>query len=228
VVTREISSTELAVARSNLYKLLSIGYSRPSQDLYRFISSGEFEKALRKSILDIPWEPWQRQALGLLETDFALPPGSFQDYESLYISIFDVGVPKAPCPLGEGFYRIGSHRGEVILEVLTFYKAFALAISDAFKDLHDHIVAELEFLHFLTFKEQQAARERSDSDPYLRAQQDFIDRHLGTMFPGMRISAERVLKGGFFLTLIRLTELFVAWDRDYIKGMLNEKGDKPA
>ena len=220
MIAQEAIKTELAAARSGFYKLLSIGFSRPGEDLYQSISSGEFEQAVRRGIVDIPWEQWRGQAPAAIAEDLGGPLDSYQDFESQYIGTFEVGTPKVPCPLCEGSYRSGGHRGEVVLEVLTFYKAFALAISEEFKDLHDHIVAELEFMHFLTFKEGQARREGSDPDSYLRAQRDFLEKHLGTMFPGLRDSAERVLNGGFFLGLIRLTELFVASDRAYLSRLL--------
>jgi DMSO reductase family type II enzyme chaperone len=216
-------ATELAVARSGLYKLLSIGYSRPTEDLYQFITSGGYEKAVREVIRDIPWDRMQGQALRLLDEGFTLGAGSFQEYESLYISTFDVGMPRPPCPLCEGWYSGGSNRSRVLHEVLTFYRAFGLSLSEKFQDLHDHIVAELEFMHFLTFKEGQAGREESDCAPYLRAQRDFIERHLGTMFPRMRVALETVLKEGFFLALTRLAELFITCDRGYVSELVGAR-----
>jgi hypothetical protein len=69
-----------------------------------------------------------------------------------------------------------------LLAVSAFYRHFGLAPADAAdrRELPDHLAVELEFLHFLAFKEDPAARA---GDPelrpgYVRAQRDFEELHL--------------------------------------------------
>ena len=49
----------------------------------------------------------------------------------------------------------------------------------------DHLVTELEFLHFLSFQEVQLGAAGEDVGGLLRAQRDFIERHPGAWVPAL-------------------------------------------
>lgn len=103
-----------------------------------------------------------------------------------------------------------------------FYKTFGLSLSDDFKELHDHLVAELEFMHFLSFKECQAEKEGIEVKPYLLAQRDFLERHLGLWFSDLRATIGKTFKNGFYPALASFTDLFIDMDRRYVGGLLNK------
>ena len=98
-----------------------------------------------------------------------------------------MGFPEPPCPLYEGIYR-GGDRTQYMLRVSSFYKHFGLGMSrdDGRREVPDHLSAELEFMHFLTFKQNQANEEGREDllQGYQRAQNDFLQQQLSQWLPG--------------------------------------------
>ncbi len=68
-------------------------------------------------------------------------------------------------------------------EVKKFYRAFGLDLNEEAREVPDHIVNELEFMHFLAHLAVAAGRGRLggsvDRRQYVHAQKDFLERHLG-------------------------------------------------
>jgi TorA maturation chaperone TorD len=63
------------------------------------------------------------------------------------------------------------------------------------------MTTELEFLHYLAYREAEALEEGEDAGPYRRAQRDFIERHPGKWVPMLvqRLEAQKPMR--FFLAL---------------------------
>ena len=101
-------------------------------------------------------------------------------------------------------------------ELVRFYNHFGLTLSQQQRELPDHVTVELEFMHFLTFKETLALHHRQDCSPYLRAQRDFVARHLGKWLPllARRLQAQSPLP--FFAGLVALAGEFLQRERDYL------------
>src|SRR4030065_69651 len=76
-------------------------------------------------------------------------------------------------PAGEppGSLVAGHHerdRLRVMEELVRFYDFFGLGLAPG--TMPDHLTAELDFMHFLTFREAEAVREGGDRESYLRAE----------------------------------------------------------
>ncbi|MEE9284720.1 MAG: molecular chaperone TorD family protein [Dehalococcoidia bacterium] len=128
--------------------------------------------------------------------------------------LFDVGPGRPPCPLYEGSHRRG--RQEIMEELVRFYEHFGLRHQEG--DLPDHLCAELEFMHYLAFKQAAALRAGTDSEPYKLAQRDFLSRHLNRWLPRLRSRLEQLDPPPFYLSLARLAEETCRLDLQFLKG----------
>src|SRR3990172_870421 len=103
-----------------------------------------------------------------------------------YVSTFEVGIGRPYCPLYEGSHRSG--RIKLMEDLVRFYEHFGLIARPG--DHPDHLSAELEFMHYLAFKEAAALAHVGPVPDLQRAQRDFLDRHLCKWLPRVR---ERLL-----------------------------------
>lgn len=102
-----------------------------------------------------------------------------------YIDAFDRAVSKQACSLRGHTYMSDVHPTAVYEELLRFYQFFGLArAADAL--LPDHLVVELEFMQFLCGLEHQATARGESIQALMRAQRDFLQRHLSVIARGMR------------------------------------------
>jgi len=204
-------------ARSRMYRLLASAFTFPEEAFHRTALGGEFLSEVLEVAAGLPYplplaegEPL-RTVLGGVSADYV-------EFQSEYVRLFDVGVPRPPCPLYGGLY-LGSRRA-VMEEVTRFYNHFGLSLGGESRELPDHITTELEFMHFLTFQEVSALQREKDRAPYLRAQRDFLQRHLARWVPQVRVLAEKQRAAPFFLGLVGLTEVFLLADLAYVASLV--------
>src|SRR3972149_6534796 len=100
----------------------------------------------------------------------------------------------------------------VMEEATRFYHHFGLSLGGQSRELPDHLTTELEFMHFLTFREVAALENGQDRGPYVRAERDFLQRHLSRWLPRVRPLAEKQKAAPFFLGLLALTEALLLKD----------------
>ncbi|AMN47553.1 putative ethylbenzene dehydrogenase (S25dD4) [Steroidobacter denitrificans] len=125
-----------------------------------------------------------------------------------YSALFDVGTGgKPPCPLHGGAYG-GTQRLKVMEEVIRFYDHFGLRLSPDLNEMPDQLGAELEFLHFLSFRQAEAG-DGDDTLPYRRAERDFIARHPGRWVPEMRARLEKTAASPFYREIVMLLDEFL-------------------
>jgi len=55
-------------------------------------------------------------------------PGTLQELRSLYIDLFEAGLPQPRCPLLESAWLLNRPAGDVVLENKLFYRNFGLEI----------------------------------------------------------------------------------------------------
>ncbi len=215
----ELSTDEefQGAARSQMYRLLGGVFAFPEQSFHQTVASG----ALRSEVLEIadrlPYAPPFREDESL-HTALASASPDYVEFQSEYIRLFDVGAPRPPCPLYGGLH-LGSRRA-VMEEATRFYNHFGLSLGGASRELPDHITTELEFMHFLTFREVVALQSGQDRGPYLRAQRDFLQRHLARWVPKVRALAEQHAPASFFRGLLGLTEAFLLADLAYVASLV--------
>jgi len=159
-----------AGARSCLYRLLAETLSFPAPGLAGALADGAWAAAARAIASRLPFD-----------LEIAAPgTGAVTagDLEQEYIRVFEVGAGGPFCPLYEGSHRPG--RMKIMEELVRFYEHFGL--QHAPTDQPDHVCAEMEFMHYLCFKEA-AASERQETGGLRLAQRDFLSRHLCAWLP---------------------------------------------
>lgn len=163
-------------ARSYIYRLFSEAFSFPDERIAMALTSGAWHNDLSALARHLPYT-------------FDLPPAPDCDPASLeqsYVSVFEVGPGKPYCPLYEGSHRNG--RMKIMEELVRFYEHFGLRTSAG--DHPDHLCTQLQFMHYLAFKEAASAAHGGDVTDLRRAQYDFLDRHLCRWLP--RLNARLV------------------------------------
>jgi DMSO reductase family type II enzyme chaperone len=195
-----------AAARSRTYELFARLFDYPDQAFGEAIRTGELAERVRETlrVLDpslLEGSNWDALGdAGEGEDDLAIE----------YTRLFDVGASGPPCPLCGGLY--GGARMKTMEEAIRFYNHFGLTLSESPREMPDHITTELEFLHFLAFREAEALQSGEDPGPFRRAQRDFAARHPGRWIPKLRERLEAQDPMPFFRELVSQLERFVAHD----------------
>lgn len=165
--------------RGDCYRFLAACFYLPQKDL--FAQEDLFEN-LRKSLEPVCPEA-ARLSIGMRE---AFLRSSDDDLSAEYARLF-VGPYKLRAPPYGSVYLDKGRRvmGDSTMEVMSFYREEGLSIDDAFKELPDHICAELEFMYYLIHKELEALN-NSDTNKaleYKEKQDLFLNRFLRRWVP---------------------------------------------
>ena len=90
--------------------------------------------------------------------------------------------------------------------IAELYEQGGFEISEDFRDLPDHIAAELEFLYLLLF------REAAGQDPHRAAElrSRLLHEHLGRWIPPFAAAVRQAAQSGFYRELAMLTGQFIA------------------
>jgi DMSO reductase family type II enzyme chaperone len=189
---------ELAAARSRAYALFSEGLAYPDDELREILIDGGLAQPLRQCLTAISTEitdsPERWRALQEV--------GDSEDLAIEFTRLFDAGASGPPCPLYGGLYK--GDRMAKMEEAVRFYNHFGLTLSDEQRELPDHITTELEFMHFLAYREVEALQAGVDPGSYQRAQRDFVDRNLGAWIPKLCERLENEGAAAYFQTLLGL------------------------
>ncbi len=204
-----ISRIENAKARNRVYALLATGFRYPDEEICSQLADGTYADAIANALAVCATD----MAGGFQEILAGLQAAtSRQELETAYISAFETNMPEPSVALYEGSHHLQGNKPELLLELKSFYRAFGLTMAESENDLEDSLTAELEFMQFLTAKQAQAEDGSLDKLPYLRAQKDFLERHLAAWLPPLQAEAESKLKNPFYKALIALANHFVALD----------------
>lgn len=196
------------VARSKLYGLLAMSFYVPDDEDFERARSGKLQTDINEAAEELPYD---------MDLSLAPVPDDWTSefFHSEFLRLFEVGQGGPPCPLYGGVY--GADRMRTIEEVTRFYKYFGLKTSEDRRIPPDHISTELEFLHYLTYREA-AAPMPPLAEPYKRAQLDFIDRQPGRWMPGLVEKVEGADAPAFFASLVGLAHRLVSEDCRHLQA----------
>ncbi len=206
-LTEMTGEAATAAARSRTYEIFARLFDYPDQAFGQAIRNGELAETIRETLraLDpslLEGSDWDALGnAGEAEDDLAVE----------YTRLFDVGASGPPCPLYGGLYA--GARMKTMEETVRFYNHFGLTLSDDPREMPDHITTELEFLHFLAFREAEALHGGEDAGPFRRAQRDFAARHPGRWVPQLRERLDAQDPMPFFRELVCQLERFLAHDQ---------------
>lgn len=131
-----------------------------------------------------------------------------RDYSRLFIGPMDIlAKPYGSVWLDEAKTLMG----DSTVAVLELYREADFEMDEEFKELPDHVAAELEFLYLLLFRENEA-RNADDKDRLAAAielQRRFLKEHLGAWIGQFTNAIRSSAQCGFYRELADLTEKFV-------------------
>lgn len=186
-----IASEENTVAsidwqQNDLYRFFAFVFAPPTKECLGLLSRPDLPEALRnlwqhlKCAGEFPGFEW-----------FA----SYEQYESTYIALFDVGIPEPPVPLFESAHDKTHPAQEIALENSYFYEVLGLK-SDPSRAVPDYLVTQLEFLAALRYTREHTCEE-SSTVSLARAETEFLERHLLNWLPAVQAKLDRTSAPGF-------------------------------
>jgi len=113
----------------------------------------------------------------------------FEEYESSYIALFDVGVPEPPVPLFESAHYRSVPAQQTALENTSFYEVLGLK-TDPASSAPDHLLTQLEFLSVVRYLRENVLDEQNRQN-LARLEKDFLERHLLNWLPAARQKLSR-------------------------------------
>jgi DMSO reductase family type II enzyme chaperone len=212
--------------RSRMYSMIAESFRYPDSPFLDQVLGGSYQKALETLLQDLPYIFNERTQW---TDNLYVPDRVKEEIEIEFCRLFEVGPGGPPCPLVEGSYR--QDRKVVLKELILFYNHFGLSYAEGTQDERpDHICLEMEFLHYLVFKEVNAIQTGAVPEPYRRGQRDFISRHPLPWIPQARTRVERLLEKvpedacmeaiRFYVSLLGLAESFLQKEIDYLNSMI--------
>jgi DMSO reductase family type II enzyme chaperone len=202
-----------AVARSRAYATFARLFDYPDGELFEDVRDGTLAEALRSVLAEVDPALAASGSWEALREAGAEP----DDLAVEYTRLFDVGSSGPPCPLYGGLY--GGARMKTMEEAVRFYNHFGLSMAESPRELPDHIMTQLEFLHFLAFREAEALEGDDDPSPFQRAQRDFVSRHPGRWVPRLRERLDQNDPMPFFRELVARLGDFLAHDARHLVAL---------
>ena len=183
--------------QNDLYRFFAFVFAPPTRECFRLLSQPALPEALR----DL-W--WNLKCQGKY-------PGfewfaSYEQYESTYIALFDVGIPEPPVPLFESAHDKTHPAQDIALENTYFYEVLGLK-SDPGRAVPDYLLTQLEFLAALRYTREQTS-EKSTAVSLARAETEFLQRHSLNWLPAAKAKLDRT-NAPAFTVLIKMLVQFL-------------------
>lgn len=145
-------------------------------------------------------------------------PEDMAEWESLFLSTFEVGFPAPAVPLFETHYLKEGNIPAALHENILFYKAFGCEVAAGDADNPDHLRHQLAFLLVLFWIEDRSLASPDTIEGARLAGRDFIERHLRPWIPKAAALAGKKahpLWGGLLLALS-------AWLAETVEGLTRD------
>ena len=203
--------------RSTTYKILSSFYTYPEKQTLDEMNNRNQEISTTFDALSSQGNfISSRNIRGFFSS---LDSFSLKEVQTEYVRLFDY---RPLCPVYESSYVTEGRRNpaEVQLFVEDCYNEFGLDSSQSYAEPPDHIILELEFMHFLSFKEGEAfGNEDKGEKKYLMAEKKFCENHLLRWVPNFCSRLNESSNLPFFQTLAVLTKDFILEDANHINTL---------
>ncbi len=131
------------------------------------------------------------------------------DYSRLFVGPFRLLAPPYGSTYLEGDRKL---IGDSTMDVSDWYRVEGL--DSGLMDAADHVIAELEFMYFLIFKEIEAIKNSdfTGAADYVQKQRIFLDTHLGCWASEFTDNIEEYAQTEFYKKLARFTKSFIEKD----------------
>ena len=198
------------VSRMTVFRLLSDCYFLPDQGLSEKLENLELHMA-NVCEAAVKWVQNMRKSFKA-DTDFELLK---IDFSKLFVGPYELSA----APYGS-VYLEGERKmmGDSTQDVRNRYLEAGLDTAKTFKDAPDHISAELEFMHYLIFKEIEtlADADLKTAIGFVQRQKSFLEDHLMTWVPQFTTSIMENATTDFYKNLARATHIFIKHVFDHI------------
>jgi DMSO reductase family type II enzyme chaperone len=194
---------------SSVYLFLARCFSYPTEESYKAMKGLDVE--ISNLVEGLPFE-----------VDFngiPAPSLSQEEIENEYINAFDL-MPL--CPPYESSYREDVHR-DIYEELFRFFDHFAIRLNDRAKDFPDHLVVELEFMSYLAQQQAQAEEVKKDTLPFLKAQRDFLERHLALWIPRLNERIHEYVREPFYRGVSASMTEFLQGHLEYLRKICSSE-----
>lgn len=162
-----------AAARSRLYQRFSLAFGFPEEATLWTVTDTD-SRALEHAVEELPYP------LRMTGGQSYLRDRTLEQLQLTYTRLFEAARGKNAVSLNE-FEFVDTPQKEVWEDLIRFYEHFGLKYDGAVaRQWPDHLVIELECLHYLSFLQAGLA---GDQGPILHAQCDFMERHLLNWLP---------------------------------------------
>ncbi|OHB35623.1 MAG: hypothetical protein A2Y08_04400 [Planctomycetes bacterium GWA2_40_7] len=239
------TKVQSALARSAIYQFLSLCFFEPEEKTFQAIKSDEYLNNVQESLNDYlalnssnGKASAIKENLQLLRNRLKEKP--FEGISSEYWNILGSFSAAKECPIYEYFYGITdifqhTQSLQELADIGGFYGAFDLKLSEDTKDRFDHISIELEFMHFLTYKEAYALENHGEEQLKIctDAEKKFLKSHLGRWVPlftklvNKRVQAcsEQSEPGGFYSEIADLLSDFISLETKLLRVRVAEAAE---
>ena len=195
IVPDEKAVTSIDWQQNDLYRFFAFVFAPPTRECFDLLSQLGLPEALRNL--------WKQ-----LKCEGECPAfewfGSYEQYESAYIALFDVGMPEPPVPLFESAHDKTHPAQEIALENTYFYEVLGLK-SDPSRAVPDYLVTQLEFLAALRYTCEHTSEE-STAVSLARAETEFLERHLLNWVGTAKAKLDRTNAPGFPMMMTLLLQ----------------------
>ena len=144
------------------------------------------------------------------------------DFAKLFVGPYQLSA----APYGS-VYLEGERKmmGNSTLDARERYRDAGLDTAKTFKDAPDHISAELEFMHYLIYKEIEAFANsgKEMAIAFIQRQKSFLEDHLMAWVPEFAKSIIEHARNPFYPNLARATEMFLKENYQIVCTILDSK-----
>ena len=216
------------VLRGKVYKILSTYLQYPDKDSITHLKES-VTKDLNECLRGLPYGDELKTAYDSLASVIRSQVSTLESLQVEYTGLFITAFHDSFCPPYESIYHEDGRRlmGESTVSVKRCYNMFGLGVSQLFKDLPDHIAAELEFMYFLSFNEGKFASDKCDEERRLCIdyEKKFLEEHMLRWIPDFVECLGRSHNSEFFLNLSRFTREFVKMDARFLTDIGSPRKD---
>jgi len=232
---KDSPAVERALSRSKLYLLLSWSYLYQEDDEFLdYLQSGEFVEDGRVALdtltnfLEGKGEEEAKERLQAVAGHFdaieewVSSEGSnwnLQDLRDDHKRVFS-NVISLDCPPYETLFGNDHVFGQsyTMGDIAGFYNAFGLQLSQDIHERLDHLSVELEFIHYLAYKESYALLHDSKEklQTVVDAEKKFVKEHVGRWVPLFAGMLRKKADYGFYKILADFTTDWVGFEISYL------------
>lgn len=213
------SRIDIIVDRSLLYQFLSACFLEPNSKTIAILSDRGYrqdvEEAFHSYIGYCGMSAGTDKSRSLLEGALeALDGITLEKLAADHRWFFGGHVISHDCPNCESFYGTEGifQLTSELADIGGFYRAFGLETSRELNERPDHIGTELEFMHFLTYKEAYAIENEGEEKRNIcvNAQMKFLKDHLGRWVGCFSDLVEKKASEGIYPRLAKFLKHFIS------------------